>query len=57
MTERTYHIAGWTLFILCAILYILSGLQSGDRLLIIGSIIFLVACITFLMPLIRAEWE
>jgi predicted membrane channel-forming protein YqfA (hemolysin III family) len=49
--EIKYQLLGWILFILCAIFYILSSLKNHDTLTFIGSVIFLVACITFLIPL------
>ena len=55
MTEKTYHLIGWTLFIVCAVLYTISGLRSGDTLTIVGSIVFLVACFAFIVPLIQSD--
>jgi predicted membrane channel-forming protein YqfA (hemolysin III family) len=49
--EIKYQLLGWILFILCAIFFILSSLKNHDTLTFIGSVIFLVACITFLIPL------
>lgn len=50
--ERNYHLAGWLLFLICAGFFITSAARSGDALYLAGSIIFLVACIAFLIPLI-----
>jgi uncharacterized membrane protein YhhN len=50
--ERKYHLAGWILFILCAILFVASGIRNHDALTIIGSVIFLIACVVFLVPLV-----
>ena len=44
---------GWILFIVCAIFFIASSLKNGDTLTFIGSIIFLIACIVFLIPLLK----
>jgi len=49
-----YQVAGWILFIICAILFIVSSLKNHDTLTFIGSVIFLVACIVFLIPIFRA---
>jgi len=49
-----WQIAGWILFILCAVFYITSGLKNNDVLTLIGSVIFLVACIVFVIPLVRS---
>ena len=49
-----WQIAGWILFILCAVFYITSSLKNNDVLTLIGSVIFLVACIVFVIPLVRS---
>ena len=41
--EIKYQLAGWVLFIICAILFIASSLQHHDMLTFIGSVIFLIA--------------
>jgi hypothetical protein len=52
--ELTTQLWGWVLFILCAILFILSGIRAGDILTTAGSIVFLIACMVFLMPVVKA---
>ncbi len=47
---RNIHIAGWVVFILSALGFIASSLRSGDIYGLIGSILFLIACIIFLVP-------
>ena len=49
--ERRAHIAGWFLFIVCALFFIAAALKNGDSLTFIGSIVFLLACVVFLIPL------
>ena len=51
--ETKYQIAGWILFIICAILFIGSSIMNQDLLTFIGSVIFLIACVVFLIPIIR----
>lgn len=53
--EMKCHLAGWILFIGCAILFIASSLNNHDTLAFIGSVIFLIACIVFLVPLVRPD--
>ena len=55
--EIKYQLAGWILFIICAILFIISSLKDHDMLTLIGSVIFLIACIVFLIPLVRSNKE
>jgi len=52
--ETKYQIAGWILFIICAIFFIVASLMNRDILTLIGSVIFLVACIVFLVPIFKA---
>lgn len=47
-----FQLAGWCLFILCSILYIISSIGTKDWFYLAGSIVFLIACVVFLLPLI-----
>ncbi len=51
--EVKYQLAGWILFILCALFFIASSLKNRDTLALIGSLVFLVACLFFIFPLVR----
>jgi len=53
--KNFYEMMGWSLFLICAVLFILSGLKNNDILLSIGSVIFLIACIIFLIGLIKSK--
>lgn len=48
---------GWALFIVCALLYTVSSLQSGSMIDLLGSLAFLVACVLFIIPLTRRAPE
>ena len=50
--EHKYHLFGWILFIICAMFFLASSLKNQDILTCIGSIVFLIACIVFLIPLV-----
>ena len=50
-----YQIVGWILFIICAIFFIASSLKNHDILTFIGSVIFLIACIVFFIPLVMSS--
>ncbi len=52
--EIKYHLAGWVLFVICAIFFIASSLKNHDTLTFLGSVVFLIACIVFLIPLARS---
>lgn len=49
--DAKFQFVGWILFIICAILFIVSSIQSRDTILLIGSIVFLIACLVFIIPL------
>ncbi len=53
--ERKFQLWGWGLFILCALLYTASSLESGSILGLLGSGVFLIACFVFLIPLLRRD--
>jgi predicted membrane channel-forming protein YqfA (hemolysin III family) len=55
--ELKYQLVGWVLFIICAIFFLASSFKNHDILSIIASIVFLIACIVFLIPLVRAYKE
>ena len=52
-----YQLAGWVLFILCALCFIGSSWINKDGLTFIGSLIFLIACIVFLVELIGSRQQ
>ena len=47
-----FELWGWILFILCACFFIASGIKNNDTLTLLGSIIFLIACLVFIIPLL-----
>ena len=51
MKTRHYDAIGWTLFIVCAVLYAISSAINGDIWAFIGSLVFFCACVVFLIPL------
>ena len=51
--ESKQQLVGWILFILCAIFFIASSLKNRDALTFIGSVLFLISCIVFIIPLVR----
>jgi len=51
--DAGYQLAGWVLFVLSAILFIVSSARHGDAPALLGSTIFLLACIVFLVPLLK----
>jgi uncharacterized membrane protein YhhN len=50
---RKYHLWGWYLFIVSAAFFIASSLSNGDWLSFFGGLLFLIACVIFLIPLMR----
>ena len=50
--ERKFHLSGWILFLVCAGFFIASNIEVGNPLGLTGSIIFLVACLAFVIPLV-----
>lgn len=50
--ERKFNLCGWLLFLVCAIFFIASAAVNGDMLYLVGSIVFLLACLIFISPLV-----
>lgn len=50
--ERKFHLAGWIVFLVCAGFFIASSIEAHNILSLVGSIVFLVACVVFLIPLV-----
>ena len=44
---------GWSLFVVCAFFFIADGIVARSPLTIAASVIFLVGCVLFLLPLFR----
>ena len=53
--DTTYQLWGWILFIICALSFIISSWKNKDTIALLGSIVFLVACIVFMIPLLRND--
>jgi cell division protein FtsW (lipid II flippase) len=47
-------IFGWVLFVVCALFFMAAAWKNRDLLTFLGSVIFLVACLVFLVPLVRS---
>jgi hypothetical protein len=50
-SESLYQVCGWILFIICAGFFIASSIKNRDNLALVASIIFLAACLIFIIPL------
>ncbi len=50
--DEKLQLWGWLLFIICALFFIAASIQADDVLTLIGSTIFLGACILFIIPLV-----
>lgn len=53
--ERRFQLSGWILFIVCAGFFIASAIHNHDALYPIGSVVFLVACVVFIIPLVTGR--
>jgi hypothetical protein len=52
-TERQFQLYGWLLFVVCSFFFIVDSVATASLVGTIGSVIFLLACIVFLIPLVR----
>jgi len=53
MSDWSFEFAGWLLFVCSALAFIATSLRSGDGLGLAGGVLFLMACLAFLVPLMR----
>jgi hypothetical protein len=52
--ELKTQLWGWVLFLICGVLFIISGVRARDVVTIAASVIFLLGCVVFVIPLIQA---
>ena len=52
ITQHRFQLWGWILFIASAIFFMVSSINAGDPVSLIGGALFLVACFIFLAPLL-----
>jgi len=52
-SEKKFELAGWFLFIASSLFFMASSLRGGDLIGFIGGLLFLVACIAFLVGMRR----
>jgi hypothetical protein len=45
-------LAGWLLFIVSALFFIAAAWRAGDMLALAGGVFFLIACFSFLVPIV-----
>ncbi|MEO1550816.1 MAG: hypothetical protein AAFR93_10345 [Pseudomonadota bacterium] len=53
LSDRAFVMAGWWLFVICALFFCASSWRAGDGLAFAGSLTFLAANISFMIPLYR----
>ncbi len=51
--ESKFYLFGWILFLVCAVLFIASSIKNHDIIALAASIVFFIACVVFIIPLLR----
>lgn len=46
--DKKYDLWGWLLFVISALLFMVSSIRNGDVVGLLGGIFFLLACVAFL---------
>jgi len=54
MDEKWYQIIGLLGFIIAGFIFIAAGINSGDALTIIGSIVWTLSCVIWMIPLVKS---
>ena len=52
INQHRFQMLGWVLFVFSAIFFITLGIRAGDLVSLIGGLLFLFACLVFLIPLV-----
>lgn len=55
MSEQRYQMLGLIGFAVAGFVFIAAGVRSGDPLTIIGSAIWIVSCLIWMIPLLRSN--
>jgi|GEM_PF-1009713 len=55
--RHKFQLAGWLLFTLCAVCYIISAGINRDMYSLTGGLLFFIACFVFLVPLFEEIFE
>jgi len=50
--QHRFQLWGWLLFVFSALCYVATSARAGDLLGLAGGLLFLVACLLFLAPLV-----
>ena len=48
-----FQLYGWLLFVVCSFFFIADSVIDGNPLGIVGSILFFLGCVVFLIPLVH----
>jgi hypothetical protein len=57
MSARRTQLAGWWLFVFCALCYLVTAWRASDPWSVVGSVLFLAGCFAFMIPLLRESIE
>ncbi|MEM9563328.1 MAG: hypothetical protein AAGA93_11955 [Actinomycetota bacterium] len=54
MSEQRSQLFGLIGFILAGFVFVAVGLRAGDALTVFGSVLWIVSCVIWLLPLVRS---
>jgi membrane protein DedA with SNARE-associated domain len=55
MKEKHYQIVGLLGFIIAGFIFIAAGINFGDTLTVLGSIIWVLSCMVWMVPLLKSN--
>lgn len=50
--DYLFQVWGWILFLACAVLFLVAAVENGDWKTALGSALFLISCVLFLVVLV-----
>ncbi len=55
MDERRFQIIGLAGFIIAGFIFIAAGINVGDTLTILGSVVWVLSCLVWMIPLLKSK--
>ncbi len=53
MEERHYQLIGLVGFVIAGLFFVAIGIRAGDALTIIGSLVWIAACVVWMIPFLK----
>lgn len=55
MSENGYEIIGLAGFFIAGLIFIAAGINAGDMLTVVGSAVWALSCVVWMVPLVKSK--